>query len=151
MIPQPDSLDHQPPDLVDRDDVEVLVRDFYTRAFADPLLGPIFCDVAHLDLEAHLPVMCDFWQTVLFRAGLYRRNAFRVHADLHTAAPLRSAHFARWLELWTAAVDASYAGEKAELAKIQAARIAYSISRRLLGDSDSTFVTVARRPRTHHP
>jgi truncated hemoglobin YjbI len=63
--------------LVDREDVERLVRTFYTRAFDDPLLGPVFLDVAHLDLEAHLPVMCDFWETVLFRAGLYRRNASR--------------------------------------------------------------------------
>lgn len=55
-------------DLADRDDVEVLVRRFYTRAFADPLLGPIFHDIAQMDLEARLPVMCDFWQTVLFRA-----------------------------------------------------------------------------------
>ena len=53
-------------DLTNRDDVEFLVRNFYARAFADPLLGPIFVDVARMDLAAHLPVMCDFWQTVLF-------------------------------------------------------------------------------------
>ena len=65
-----------------REDVERLVRTFYTRAFDDPLLGPVFLDVAHLDLEAHLPVMCDFWETVLFRPGLYRRNAFgRLQGD----------------------------------------------------------------------
>lgn len=84
---------------------------------------------------------------VLFRAGLYRRNALQAHADLDAAAPLRPEHFARWLALWTAAADSSYAGEKAELAKTQATRIAYSISRRLLGDSGSEFVTIARRPR----
>jgi hemoglobin len=134
-------------DLGGRGDIEVLVRDFYTRAFADPLLGPIFRDVARMDLDAHLPVMCDFWQTVLFRAGLYRRNALRVHAHLHTLSPLSSEHFARWLALWTATVDDSFAGEKAELAKIQAARIAHSISRRLLGEAGGDFVTVTRRPR----
>lgn len=135
------------PDLTGRADIEALVRAFYTRAFADPLLGPIFCDVARMDLEAHLPVMCDFWQTVLFRAGLYRRNALRVHADLHALAPLRPEHFARWLTLWNAVVDASYAGEKADLAKTQAGRIAYSISRRLLGESGSEFITIGRSPR----
>ncbi len=136
-----------PRDLTSRADVEVLVRGFYTRAFADPLLGPIFRDVAHMDLDAHLPVMCDFWQTVLFRAGLYRRNALQVHADLHASFPLSSEHFARWLALWTATVDDLFAGEKAELAKTQAARIAYSISRRLLGESGSEFDAIRRRPR----
>jgi len=93
-------------------------------------------------------VICDFWETVLFRAGLYRRNALQVHADLHAASPLSAGHFARWLALWTAAVDARFAGGKAELAKIQATRIAYSISRRLLGASGSEFVTIRRPSRS---
>ncbi len=135
------------PDLVDRDDVETLVRAFYRRAFADELLGPVFLDVARMDLEAHLPVMCDFWETVLFRAGLYRRNALAVHDGLHAIFPLRAEHFARWLALWTTTVEEHFAGEKAELAKTQATRIAWSISRRLLGASGSEFVTVARRQR----
>jgi len=134
------------PDLADRGDVEALVRAFYRRAFADDLLGPVFRD-ARMDLEAHLPVMCDFWQTVLFRAGLYRRNALAIHADLHAAAPLRSEHFARWLALWTGTVDDCFVGPKAELAKTQAGCIAYSISRRLLGESGSEFVTLQRHPR----
>jgi hemoglobin len=133
------------PDLSGREDVELLVRTFYARAFADPLLGPVFLDVAPMDLAAHLPVMCDFWQTVLFRAALYRRNALQVHTDLHAIFPLSSQHFARWLALWVATVDEHFAGEKAELAKTQAARIGYSISRRLLGESGSEFVTIQRR------
>lgn len=147
MTLNPDGGDRAPVDLASRADVEVLVRAFYLRAFADPLLGPIFRDVARMDLEAHLPVMCDFWQTVLFRAGLYRRNALQVHADLHAVFPLSSEGFARWLSLWTATVDDHFQGDKAELAKTQAARIAYSISRRLLGESGSEFVTIERHPR----
>lgn len=144
-------IEFTPRDLTCRDDVEMLVRCFYIRAFADPMLGPIFRDVAHMDLDAHLPVMCDFWQTVLFRAGLYRRNALQVHADLHASFPLSSEHFARWLALWTATVNDLFAGEKAELAKTQAARIAYSISRRLLGESGSEFVDIPRHPRRPPP
>ena len=138
---------HPLADLTDRRDVEVLVREFYTRAFADPLLGPIFRDVARMDLEKHLPVMCDFWQTVLFRAGLYRRNALQVHAELHALSPLSSEHFARWLAVWTGTVDDCFSGEKAELAKTQAGRIAYSISRRLLGESGSEFLIIERHHR----
>lgn len=52
--------EHGPGDLATRADVEVLVREFYTRAFADPLLGPVLRDVTRMDLAAHLPVMCDF-------------------------------------------------------------------------------------------
>ncbi|MGH3936859.1 MAG: group III truncated hemoglobin [Pseudonocardiaceae bacterium] len=65
---------------------------FYRRAFADVLLGPIFVDVAKVDMSVHLPVMCDFWETVLLRAGRYHRNALRPHLDLNsTVEPDRSA------------------------------------------------------------
>ncbi len=129
-------------DIQDRSDIADLVTEFYRRAFEDELLGPIFTNVAHLDLDHHLPIMCDFWQTVLFRAGLYQRNAFAVHVALNAKANLGSEHFERWLEIWIANVDDHFAGERAERAKIQAARIAASIHRRLQGRSGSAFETV---------
>jgi hemoglobin len=132
-------------DIATRDDIEVVVRDFYTRAFDDPLLGPVFVDIAQMDLEAHMPIMCDFWETVIFRAGLYKRNALQVHVDLHAKADLTAEHFGRWVDLWHATVDDHFAGENADQAKVQGARIAYSISRRLMGESGSEFVTI-RRP-----
>ncbi|WP_219732654.1 group III truncated hemoglobin [Leifsonia shinshuensis] len=135
-----------PHDLRSRDDVERLVVEFYRRAFADPLIGPIFTDIAHMDLGAHLPIMCDFWETVLFRAGVYRRNALQVHRDLHALTPLLPEHFDRWLLVWNGAVDDLFAGEKAQLAKVQADRIAGSIGRRLAGSSGSGFETIGTRP-----
>ncbi|WP_205864588.1 group III truncated hemoglobin [Planctomonas sp. JC2975] len=132
-------------DLEDRDDVSLLVTSFYRRAFADPLIGPIFTDVAHMDLDHHLPIMCDFWQTVLFNAGLYRRNALQLHHVLHAKHPLGAAEFDRWLELWIANVDDHFAGRVAEHAKVQATRIAGSIRRRLQGRSGSRYESIGRR------
>jgi hemoglobin len=120
-------------DIADSEDISLLVAEFYRRAFADDLLGPVFVDIARVDLSAHLPVMCDFWETVLLRAELYRRNALRPHVVLDAEVKLTPTHFARWLALWAATVDERHAGKKAELAKVQATRIAGSISRRLRG------------------
>lgn len=133
------------PDLANRGDVERLVVTFYETAFRDPLIGPIFTDVAHMDLAAHLPIMGDFWETVLFRTGAYRRNALQVHVALHARHPLTAEHFARWLELWDGTVDALFAGPVADRAKLQAARIAGSMERRLAGRSGSAFETLSRR------
>lgn len=47
--------DHVLRDLTNRDDVELLVRNFYARAFADSLLGPIFVDIVQMNLDVHLP------------------------------------------------------------------------------------------------
>lgn len=132
-------------DLKDRSDIAALVEEFYRRAFADALIGPIFTDIAEMDLDRHLPIMCDFWETVLFRAGLYRRNALQVHLALNAMFALEQEHFDRWLELWVQNVDDHFAGQKAELAKVQAQRIAGSIHRRVQGRSGSDFETLKPR------
>lgn len=132
-------------DPTDRHDVSALVSAFYRRAFADKLLGPIFIGIAHMNLESHTPVICDFWETVFFGAGLYRRNALQPHLDLHAKVPMEAVHFERWLFLWVATVDEHYAGQRAELTKAQANRIAQSIHRRLRGRTGSGFETIIAR------
>jgi hemoglobin len=139
--PAPASASHPAPpraersDLADRDDLVELLTAFYGRAFADPLLGPVFVDIAQMDLAEHLPFICDFWETVVFKAGKYRRNAFTPHQQLHLRAGLTGAHFAQWLRLWCQTVDERYAGPHAEMAKLQAFRMATSMNRRITGEA----------------
>ena len=133
------------PDIASRSDIAVVVRSFYEGAFKDPLLGPVFIDIARMDLDEHLPVICDFWESALFTPGIYRRNALQVHVDLHDKAQLTPEHFGRWVDLWHATVDAHFQGEVADHAKEQGSRVAWSMSRRLMGESGSEFVTI-RRP-----
>ena len=88
------------PDIETRDDCERLVRAFYGRALEDPMIGFIFVDVAKLDLEAHVPRITSFWETVLLGAQSYGGGAFRPHAALHARAGCARGHFERWLALW---------------------------------------------------
>ncbi len=118
-------------DIETREDCERLVRAFYERAFADPVIGWLFVDVAKLDLEAHVPVITSFWETILLGARSYSGGAFRPHAELHMQAPLRAGHFLRWLALWHATVDELFEGERAELAKEHADRVANAFHGRL--------------------
>lgn len=120
-------------DLANRADVEALLRRFYGRVFIDDALAEPFSELRATGLESHLPVMCDFWETVLFRAGLYHRNALAVHRRLNDLHPLGPNHFDRWVALWIATVDEMYQGPVAEHAKVQATRIGTSIGRRLRG------------------
>lgn len=132
-------------DIRDRDDILALVRTFYEAAFEDPLIGPIFTEVAHMDLDHHLPIMGDFWESVLFQAGGYRRDALALHTALDARHPLTAEHFDRWLQLWTGTIDSRYEGPRAELAKEQGGRIAASIQRRLRGGSGSLLQTITVR------
>lgn len=120
-------------DLADRGDIHALLSRFYGRVLVDDLLADPFTEVRDRGLAAHLPVMCDFWETVLFRAGRYQGSALRVHRDVHHQHPLNHRHFIRWLTVWLHTVDEMYQGPVAEQAKTQARRIAWAMHRRLTG------------------
>ena len=135
-------------DIETREDIERLVRAFYSKALTDPIIGWIFTDIAHLDVEAHVPQIASFWETILLGAQSYRGGAFRPHAELHMQVRLRSGHFERWLVLWRETVDELFAGERAELAKAHAERVAHAFLGRLeelSAAAPSGGITVIRR------
>ena len=119
------------PDIQARDDVERLVRTFYGRALTDPIIGFLFTDVAKLDLEAHVPRITAFWETLLLDAKTYEGGAFHPHAALHRQVELRAGFFERWLALWYQTVDELFAGPRAQAAKAHAFRLASAFRMRL--------------------
>lgn len=117
-------------DIETRADIDDLMNRFYARAIDDKTIGYIFTDVANLDLKHHLPIIGDFWETLLFARGDYQRhgrNPLQVHAALAQKSPLTQKHFRRWLELFCETVDESFGGERAEFAKVRAEAIANRI------------------------
>jgi|SRR5215204_4591118 len=114
-------------DIETREDIDKLMRLFYRDAIADEKIGSIFTDVANLDLEHHLPIIGDFWETLLFRSGDYAhhgRNPLQVHIELDKKIQLTREHFQRWLEIFSATVDSLFTGETAEFIKMRSAAIA---------------------------
>jgi hemoglobin len=118
-------------DIEDRADCERLVRAFYGQALMDPVIGWIFVDIAHLDVEAHVPRIASFWETILLGAHSYSGGAFGPHVALNARVRLRAGHFERWLWLWRTTVDDLFAGQRAELAKSHASRVAQAFHSRL--------------------
>ncbi|MFE2551039.1 group III truncated hemoglobin [Streptomyces sp. NPDC059355] len=120
-------------DISGRADLTVVLRRFYTAAFADRRIGPFFTEIAGTDLEVHLPRITDFWERALFRTAGYGRDAFGPHAALHTARTMTAEDFGRWVQLWNAAVDGLHRGPNAERAKATGERIALALHKRLAG------------------
>ena len=114
-------------DIANRDDIDQLMLHFYGRALSDDVIGYIFSDIAKLDLDHHLPIIGDFWETILFQTNSYSkhgRNPMQVHGDLSLKEPLLLHHFERWLEIFTATVNETFAGDNAEFIKLRAKAIA---------------------------
>ena len=126
-------MDRERADLSSRADVEALLHRFYGRVLVDDVLAEPFTELKIRGLDSHIPIMADFWETVLFRAGLYRGSALHAHRHVNHRTPLSARHFVRWLSVWNDTVDEMYRGPIAEHAKVQAARIAWAMHRRLAG------------------
>ncbi len=104
-------------DINTRSDIEKLVNDFYGKVQNDQLLGPVF---RHVDWPHHLPVMYDFWSSILLGDQSYRGNPLQKHLPL----PIEGKHFDQWLKLFTETVNENFAGDKAEEVKMRAESIA---------------------------
>lgn len=115
------------PDITTEDHIKSLVDSFYDRVNGDPLLSPIFNDVAHVDWQMHLPLLYQFWSTLLFRTNTYQGRPWPKHALL----PVNAEHFERWVSLFKTTVDEHFSGPKAIEAKNLAASIADTFQNRL--------------------
>lgn len=111
-------------DIQSRSDIERLMHAFYGKVRKDDLLGYIFNDVAKVDWDHHIPIICDFWETLLLDAQTYRNNAMAVHYVLNRKERLTEKHFQRWLSLFFETIDELFSGPIAGKAKTKAQSIA---------------------------
>ena len=111
-------------DIRDRKDLEVLMNAFYSKLLQDTTINYIFIDVAKIDIKEHIPVIVDFWETILFQTGTYQKNAIQPHLDLNQKTPFKAAHFKTWLSHFEETVDQLFEGETATRAKQRANSIA---------------------------
>jgi hemoglobin len=111
-------------DIRDRADLVQLLEVFYSKAFKDELIGRFFIEVVPLDLETHIPIIADFWESVIFGSHTYRKNVMEVHQHIHSLSAIKNEHLDRWVLLFTENIDEHFEGQKAILMKQRAASIA---------------------------
>ena len=111
-------------DIGSRKDIEELIVSFYEKVKTDKLIGFIFTDIAKMNWEEHIPVIVDFWETILLDNPVYKKNAMEVHYNLNKKIALQPEHFERWLSLFNLTVDSMFEGDKALIAKTRAKAIA---------------------------
>jgi len=128
-------------DIQSRKDIEMLINSFYDKVKSDETIGFIFNEIARVNWEKHLPVMYNFWETLLLDATSYRNNAMEVHYSLNRKVPLKEAHFQRWLELFSETVDELFSGKIATSAKTKAKSIASLMQYKMKQDNEGPFIT----------
>jgi hemoglobin len=112
-------------DIANRADIEKLITVFYEKVKLDKTIGFIFTEVVPINWAHHIPVIVDFWESILLDNPVYKKNAMEVHYDLNKKIPLQKEHFDSWLQLFTATVDELFEGKTAALGKARAKSIAH--------------------------
>jgi hemoglobin len=111
-------------DIESRGDIESLLRAFYEKLLIDPVIGHFFTEVVPLNLETHLPLIADFWESVLLSTTGYRKNVMEIHRQIHEKSPIKPEHFDRWVATFSETIDASFDGPLTTRAKQRAHSIA---------------------------
>lgn len=111
-------------DIQTREDLHLLMSEFYLKLLADSTISFIFIKVAKIDLAPHLQELVDFWEQILFDTGNYRKNVLQVHMDLNQKIKLSEEHFAIWLQYFNTTIDENFTGQTAEKMKTRALSIA---------------------------
>lgn len=114
-------------DIQDENDIKIVVDQFYNKVNKDPLLSPFFNQYVHMDWSKHLPVMYDFWSSILLGSMKYTGLPFPKHLNL----PMEKIHFDQWLNLFSQTIDENFQGSMAEEAKKRASMIAKTFQYKL--------------------
>jgi len=106
-------------DISSYEDIKLVIDRFYEKVNKDELLAWIFNDFSKVDWKTHLPVMYNFWCTILLGTKTYKAHPF----DVHLCLPVEKKHFDRWVKLFQETVDEHFSGEIAAEAKSRASSI----------------------------
>ena len=127
-------------DIQTRKDVEALVDQFYKQVVEDKIIGDFFNKVVVLDWGKHIPIMYDFWETVLFGNAGYKGHPIPVHIALSKKEKIEPQHFERWIQLWETTIRTNFSGEKANEAVQRAKLMAELIMVKIKNSTTEGFI-----------
>ena len=118
---------------ITRENIEIMVMNFYRRVLQDDLVGPFFTaklgdDMTNEHWEPHLKLLIDFWASIALNDASYRGNPFAPHMYL---GELSSEVFEQWLKLFYATLDEVYEPQAADQFKERSSIIAGNFMRNL--------------------
>ena len=114
-------------DIQTKDDIQKLVDSFYEKVNCDDLLSPIFNKIAKVNWDEHLPIIYDFWNTILLKKKAFTGQPYPKHAAL----PITKKYFDPWLTYFNATLDQHFYGLTADEAKRLASQIAMAFSHKM--------------------
>ncbi len=122
-----------PANEITRENIEMMVINFYRRVLKDDIVGPFFIaklgdDMSNEYWQPHLKLLVDFWASIALGDPSYRGNPFAPHMSL---GELKRETFEQWLVLFYATLDEVYEPQVANQFKERSSIIAGNFMRNL--------------------
>ncbi|CAM4337063.1 group III truncated hemoglobin [Flavobacterium terrigena] len=113
-------------DIETREDILLIIRNFYDRLLKDQSINFFFTQATHVDqhLEEHFETLATFWEQGLFLKGGYSNNMFQIHKNIHDRHPFTHEHFEIWLDHLYTSITENFDGNKADQMKTMALNMA---------------------------
>ena len=100
-------------DITQRKDIELLVAEFYKKVLVDDKIAPVFTGKVKIDWDSHLPIICDFWENLLWGGDKYQANSMQKHLDFNKHIPFTHLHLERWILHWNTTLTENFKGKNA--------------------------------------
>lgn len=110
-----------------KEHIRCLVNHFYQKVQQDELLGPVFNKVVRVNWDEHIPLLCQFWNSVMLKTNEYHGNAYQKHVELKKLTTLNEEQVQRWLFLFNQEAINHLPNEAAHAIISKAALIAESL------------------------
>ena len=126
-------MNQTPYKSITEENIEILVRTFYSEVLKDPLLAPFFIKILGDDIhndkwEEHLLLLTEFWKFVVLGYDDYTGNPLKPHLLIEGIS--RDA-FESWLHLFHKTADILYSPSNSEYFKQKSTDIAQNFMRKL--------------------
>lgn len=118
--------------------IDAFVDAFYERVLVDPLLAPLFIDIARIELSEHLSRIKAYWRKMLLGDSDYRRHMMRKHREVDARSKFSDEHYQRWLCLFEQTLQKHPLGPVHERALALARRVAGNMRQNLNAFSDKS-------------
>lgn len=110
-----------------QEQLKTFVMRFYAKVQQDELLGVVFNEIAQVDWDNHIPLLCKFWNSIMLGTKEYRGNAYYKHVELSKKTLITHSHFDRWLRLFEETAIANLSLQDAQTIVERATMIAKSL------------------------
>lgn len=127
-------------DITCRQNIELLVNEFYNEVRKDATIGPVFDGIIGENWDTHLPKMYKFWSSMLLNENSYNGNPMAEHVKINQNSPFNEGMFDIWFTIWTATVNKYFQGPTADETIMRAKAIKQMMVQHVLTDDLPSFM-----------